>query len=77
MMVGLAHAISGVILRWTVQCAVAGLWWVSAMAVFFTRSGGLLYAIVISNMVLGMVVFGVYAMMLERRREAALVQHHA
>lgn len=77
MMIGLAHAISGVILRWAVQCAVAGLWWISAMAVFFTHSGGSLYAIVISDMVLGMVLFGVYAMMLERRREAALVQHHA
>jgi hypothetical protein len=77
MMVGLAHAISGVILRWTVQCVVAGLWWVSAMAVFFAHDGIVLYAIVIADMLLGMVVFGVYAMMLERSREAALVQHHA
>jgi hypothetical protein len=77
MMIGLAHAISGVILRWTVQCVVAGLWWISVIAVFFAHSGALLYAIVITDMLLGMVLFGIYAMLQERSREAALVQNHA
>jgi hypothetical protein len=47
------------------------------IAVFFAHSGALLYAIVITDMLLGMVLFGIYAMLQERSREAALVQNHA
>jgi hypothetical protein len=68
MLVGMAHATSAMILRWRVQGAVAGLWWVGGIAMYFIPKGKD-YAMYIFSveMLLGMVVFGLYAMMLERR----------
>jgi len=36
MMVGMAHAISAVILRWRVQGVVAAIWWAGGAAIFFS-----------------------------------------
>ena len=77
MMVGLAHAISAVILRWRVQGLVAASWWIAALACFFIPSPDDLVFLFIGEMLVGKVLFGLYAMWLERKREAALVQHHA
>jgi hypothetical protein len=76
MFLGMAHATSAVILRWGVQGMVAGLWWAGGVATYFVPRDYVI-TIYVVEMVCCMVLFGVYAMMLERRRAAALVQHHA
>ncbi|HZL27762.1 MAG TPA: hypothetical protein VFC39_14650 [Acidobacteriaceae bacterium] len=65
--VGMAHAISAKILRWRVQGAVAVVWWAGGVAMFYARTFGQVNAIMFVEMVLGMIVFGLYAMGLERR----------
>jgi hypothetical protein len=66
MVIGLAHAASAIILRWGVQGAVAALWWAGGLACFFV-SGNWFVAIFCIEMLFGMIVFGLYAMWLERR----------
>jgi hypothetical protein len=73
MFLGLAHATSAVILRWRVQGVVAGLWWAGGIATYFVPTDYVI-AIYVIEMVCCMVLFGVYAMMLERRRAATWVQ---
>jgi hypothetical protein len=67
MIVGLAHAISAVIVRWRVQALVAGLWWVGGVAIFFVHSARPMYFIFLPEMLVGMIAFGLYAMVLDRR----------
>jgi len=76
MLVGLAHAISAVILRWRVQGVVAGLWWAGRIAMFFAHSSKELFVIFPLEMFFGMILFGLYAMILDRR-EAAQAGNHA
>jgi hypothetical protein len=73
---GLAHAISAIILRWRVQGAVAAIWWAGGMAIFFAPYPASLF-IFLAATFFGMILFGLYTMMLERQRAASLVQHHA
>jgi hypothetical protein len=68
MMVGMAHAISAVILRWRVQGVVAAIWWAGGAAIFFLNSRRATSDIMLIEMCLGMIAFGLYAMLLERRR---------
>jgi hypothetical protein len=78
--IGLAHAISAVILRWRVQGIVAAIWWAGAIAVFAFNSYRAANIIFLIEMCLGMLLFGLYVMMLERRDRSgrsASVQHHA
>jgi hypothetical protein len=65
--VGLAHGTSAVILRWGVQGAVAAIWWGSGIAILFVRSQSVMLAIFLTASFFGMILFGLYAMMLERR----------
>jgi hypothetical protein len=65
--VGLAHAISAVILRWQVQGLVAATWWLGGIAVFFARSQSNVQLIMFIEMCLSMVLFGLYAMWLDGR----------
>jgi hypothetical protein len=65
--VGLAHATSAVILRWGVQGAVAAIWWGSGIATLFVQSPWVTLAIFLTASFFGMILFGLYAMMLERR----------
>jgi hypothetical protein len=76
MFLGMAHATSAMILRWGAQGMVAGLWWAGGIATYFVPRD---YVIVIYTveMVFCMVLFGVYAMWLERRRADVLELHHA
>jgi len=76
MFLGMAHATSAVILRWRAQAVVAGLWWAGGIATYFVPRDYVI-TIYVVEMVCCMVLFGVYAMWLERQRAAALVQHHA
>jgi hypothetical protein len=73
MFLGLAHATSAVILRWKAQGMVAALWWAGGVATYFVPRDYVI-TIYVAEMVCCMVLFGVYAMMLERRRAAAQVQ---
>ncbi len=79
--VGLAHGISAGILRWGVQGLVAFVWWGCGIALFFFNTRNEVLFIFLAAAFFGMILFGLYAMMLERRRAAALVQgqvqHHA
>lgn len=76
MFLGTAHATSAVILRWKAQGVVAGLWWAGGVATYFVPRDYVI-TIYVVEMIFCMVLFGVYAMMLERRRAAGLVEHHA
>jgi hypothetical protein len=69
MFVGMAHAISAVILRWWAQGLVAGVWLAGGVATFFVPRSYVL-GVFIAEMCLGMVLFGLYAMWLERRSGA-------
>lgn len=75
MFLGMAHATSAVILRWRTQGVVAGLWWAGGVATYFVPRD-MVITIYVMEMVVCMVLFGVYAMMLERRA-AGMVQTHA
>jgi len=67
MMVGMAHAISAMFLRWRVQGVVAALWWAGGVAMFSAHSINRLFIVFPLEMFFGMVLFGLYSMMLERR----------
>jgi len=73
---GLAHAISALILRWPAQGAAAAVWWIGGIAIFLAPVDATIYIFLVATF-FGMVLFGLYAMMLERQRAASLVQHHA
>jgi hypothetical protein len=77
MMVGMAHAISAVILRWRVQGVVAAIWWAGGAAIFFLNSWRATSLIMLIEMGLGMIAFGLYAMVIEARKGGPSVQHHA
>ncbi len=66
--VGLAHAISAVILRWAMQGMVAAVWWGGGIAILFAAVAGDDAEIFLTAMFFGQIVFGLYAMLLERRR---------
>jgi len=70
MLVGLAHAISAMVLRWRVQGVVAALWWAGGIAMFFAHSAKAIFVIFPMEMFFGMVLFGLYAMWLERQGRA-------
>ena len=79
--VGLAHGISAGILRWGVQGLVAAVWWAMWHRHVFLQTRNEIIVIFLAAAFFGMILFGLYAMMLERQRAAALVQgqvqHHA
>jgi hypothetical protein len=77
MFVGLAHATSAVVLRWRVQGAVAALWWMGGVATFFAHSANVIFVIFPLEMLFGMVLFGLYGMMLDRRDRTGRVSAHA
>jgi hypothetical protein len=69
MFVGMAHAISAMILRWMAQGIVAGVWLAGGVAIFFVPRSYVL-SVFIAEMCLGMILFGLYAMWLERQSAA-------
>ena len=76
-LVGLAHAISAVILRWRVQAVVAGLWWAGAVAILVFNSRRAANDIFLIEMCFGMIAFGIYVMLLEHRGAADSRSHDA
>jgi hypothetical protein len=77
MMIGLAHAISAMVLRWRVQGMVAALWWAGGIAMFFAHSGKEIFVIFPLEMFFGMVLFGLYGMWLDRRDGGGRVSANA
>jgi hypothetical protein len=75
--VGLTHAISAMLLRWHVQGVVAVIWWAGAVAAFCARSQRDVQVIMLLEMCLGMVLFGLYVMVLERRGGSGPVKQNA
>jgi hypothetical protein len=72
--VGLAHATSAVILRWGVQGTVAAMWWGCGIATLFVSSQSAVLGIFLTASFFGMIGFGLYAMMLERRPPAKMLR---
>jgi hypothetical protein len=75
-MLGMANATSSMILKWKMQFAAAVVWWASAVVACFgtekQTSIGFLVAIFF-----GLIVFGVYAMICESRRQRLQGAAHA
>ena len=77
-MVGLAHATSALILRWVAQGVAAAIWWGAGIAALFFTAPEQLYVSFMLATLFGMVLFGLYAMALERRRSGeGVVERHA
>lgn len=75
--VGLAHLASAMILRWGVQGLAAAVWLGCGVACFFFTTSSEWLGIFVAASFFGNVLFGLYVMMIERRRTGALVQDHA
>ena len=75
--VGMAHGTCARILRWGAQGLAAAIWWACGIATFFFTRQNEMIAIFLIASFFGMILFGVYAMWLERRRAAGMVQAHA
>ena len=68
MMLGMAHAISAMLLRWRMQGLVAAVYWAGGVAIFVCNSGRATNAIMLFEMGIVMMLFGLYAMGREPRR---------
>jgi hypothetical protein len=68
MMLGMAHAISAMLLRWRVQGLVAAIYWAGGVAIFAFNSWRATNAIMLFEMGIVMMLFGLYAMWREPKR---------
>lgn len=75
--IGLAHGASAMILRWGMQGLAAAVWCGCGVASFFFTTSSEWIGIFLAASFFGNVIFGLYAMVLERRRPGTAVQHHA
>ena len=66
-MLGMAHATSGLILKWRMQLANALVWWITAVVACF-ESVNLASIAFLVAIFLCQIVFGIYAMVHESRR---------
>lgn len=76
-MVGMAHGISALMLRWSAQGLAAAVWLGCGAACCFATTAREMEVLFLVASFLGNVAFGLYVMRLERRRPAATVQQHA
>ncbi len=67
MMLGMAHAISAMFLRWRMQGLVAAVYWAGGVAIFVCNSWRATNAIMLFEMGIVMILFGLYAMRREPR----------
>jgi hypothetical protein len=75
--VGMAHGISALMLRWGAQGLAAAAWSGCGAACCFATTARQIEVLFLVASFFGNVVFGLYVMRLERRRPAATVQQHA
>lgn len=73
-MLGVANWSSGMILRWKAQLACGIVWWVTSVAACF-GSVAQLTIVFLSAIFLCQIVFGIYAMVLESRRNRREIVH--
>jgi hypothetical protein len=73
-MLGVANGASGLILRWKAQLACAVVWWVASVAANF-GSLAQLTVVFLCAIFLCQIVFGIYAMILESRRNRREIVH--
>jgi len=75
LLLGMAHLTSAAILRWRVQGLVGIFYWLGAISMFSDLPSHWINVIFLLEMCIGGIVFGLYAMMLERRERSYPVQH--
>jgi hypothetical protein len=75
-MLGTAHMTSAIILRWKMQFACALVWLAAGVVACFGSEAQASVAFLVATF-LGMIVFGIYAMVLESRRSAQQGVAHA
>jgi hypothetical protein len=73
-MLGVANGASGMILRWKAQIACAIIWWVTSVAACF-GSVAQVTMVFLAAIFICQIIFGVYAMFLESRRNRREVVH--
>jgi len=73
-MLGIANGASGLILKWKMQFACAVVWWLTSVAACF-GSQAQLQAVFLVALFLCQIVFGIYAMILESRRNRRIAGH--
>jgi len=73
-MLGVANGASGMILRWGAQIVCAVVWWITAAAACFGSIAQLTIVFLVA-VFLCQIVFGVYAMVLESRRNRREMAH--
>jgi hypothetical protein len=66
MMMGMAHAISAMLLRWPMQGVVAAVYWAGGVAILAFNSGRATNVIWLIEMGVVMIVFGLYATRVEQ-----------
>jgi hypothetical protein len=77
MLFGMAHAISAMFLRWRMQGLVAAVYWAGGVAIFVCNSGRATNAIMLFEMCIVMMLFGLYAMWREPRSSGTEGQTNA
>ena len=75
MMLGMAHAISAMILRWWAQGLVAAVYWAGGVAIFVCNTWRATNAIMLFEMGVVMMLFGLYAIWRESRRSGITGGH--
>ena len=73
-MLGVANAASGLILRWKAQLVCGIVWWVTSVAACF-GSVAQLTTVFLCAIFVCQIVFGIYAMVLESRRNRREIVH--
>jgi hypothetical protein len=73
---GIANGASGLILKWKMQFACAVVWWLTSIAACF-GSDAQLEAVFLAALFFCQIVFGIYAMVLESRRNRMQGTVHA
>lgn len=73
-MLGVANGASGMILRWKTQVGCACVWWITSVAACF-GSLAQLTIVFLGAIFICQIVFGIYAMILESRRNRREMAH--
>ncbi len=75
-LLGFANGVSGMTVRWKAQIASAAVWWTASVAACFV-SDAQLTVVFLTAIFLCQIVFGIYAMTLDARRQRPNGEVHA
>ena len=73
-LLGMANAISGMTLKWTMQIACAVVWWLAAVVVCFSNEMQS-FVVFLAAIFICQIVFGIYAMICDAKRRNAGNSH--